>query len=391
MNNTDYASRQRVLDALNHREPDRIPFDFGATPKTGITIEAYDRFIEFEGLVEEPDGAPFDFVRELSGSKQVPENILRHLKVDTRALFLNLPAGVEPSFEIENGTMVVYDEWGIKWAKPESSYYIDPVENPLKGKLTRQRLTDFSWPDPLNEGRFAGLREYARQLRSTGCAVLIEPYPLGIFETAQWLHGLEDTLADMALEPGLMEDLFDRITTFQMQIWEKLLETVEDNIDVCIHADDLGGQTGPIISPEMYRTLLKPRHAQLFEHIRKAAGNDVRIMLHSCGSVRALIPDFIEIGIDALNPIQVSATGMGTRELKREFGQDLCFWGGGIDTQHMLPLATTAEVRDEIKRRIDDLAPSGGFVFATVNPVQPDVPPENIRAMWEAFQEHCRC
>jgi uroporphyrinogen decarboxylase len=379
-----------VLDALNHREPDRIPFDLGSSIETGITVEAYDHFIEFMKLNEEPDATLFNAFMTTGGFKQVPENILRHLKIDTRGTLIQMPTEPEPKIEFEGDTMVVTDEWGVKWAKPASSFYMDPVGHPLGGDLTRERIAKFPWPDPLKPSRFAGLREEAQRMRDTGCAVIFSLYGLGIWEVAWMLHGLEATLVDFLLEPALMEELLDRVTEFQMRLWEQTLEAVGENVDICLHSEDLGTQNNPIMSPELYRKFLKPRQAKIFSHIRKNAKNDVKILLHSCGSVRKLIPDLIEVGIDALNPIQVAAAGMDTKELKREFGKDLCFWGGGVDTQETLPNRSPAEVRDEVKRRIDDLAPGGGFVFAAVHNIQPDVPPENLLAMWEAFQEHAK-
>ncbi len=389
MNDTNYTPRRRVLDAIDHREPDRIPFDLGSSIETGITTQAYDPFTKLMGLEEEPDDTLFNLFVEAGGFKQVPENILRHLKVDTRGALMQLPSEPEAEIEFEGTTMTFRDEWGIKWAKPESSLYMDPVDFPLKGDLTAQQLADFPWPDPEQEGRFAGLAEEARRLRATGCAVMISLYGLGLFDMGHLLCGMEPFLTNMILKPDLIGELFDRINEFQMKLWEKTLETVGDNVDICLHSDDLGMQKSSIMSPDMYRKLLKPRHVRLFDHIKKTAKTDVKVLLHSCGSVRELIPDLIETGIDALNPVQVSAAGMDTKELKREYGSDLCFWGGGVDTQDILPRGSIADVKAEVKRRIDDLAPGGGFVFAAVHNIQPDVPPENIRAMWEAFREHC--
>jgi uroporphyrinogen decarboxylase len=124
--------------------------------------------------------------------------------------------------------------------------------------------------------------------------------------------------------------------------------------------------------------------------LKKKAKGEVKFLLHSCGSVRALIPDFIDVGVDILNPIQVSAAGMDTAELKKEFGKDMCFCGGGVDTQEILPRGTPEQVRDEVKRRLDDLAPGGGYIFAAVHNIQADVPPENLQAMYETLQEHGR-
>ena len=145
-----------------------------------------------------------------------------------------------------------------------------------------------------------------------------------------------------------------------------------------------------MISPKLYRGMIKPLHRELFRCIRKNAKGSIFTLFHSCGAIKELIPDLIEIGVDILNPVQVSSTGMDTKQLKKEFGQDLTFWGGGVDTQHVLSRGTTEEVRDEVKRRIDDLAPGGGFIFAAVHNIQADVPPENITAMWEAFNEYSK-
>ena len=173
-----------------------------------------------------------------------------------------------------------------------------------------------------------------------------------------------------------------------MKYWEHALKLVGQNVMIVSEADDLASQNRLLIAPEIYRKLIKPRHARLFSFIKKQAAVPVKIFYHSCGAVSPLLPDLIESGIDILNPVQVSARDMNTRELKRQFGRDLTFYGGGIDTQRVLPRGTPGEVRDEVRRRIDDLAPGGGFIFAAVHNIQADVPPENILAMREALQEY---
>jgi uroporphyrinogen decarboxylase len=158
-------------------------------------------------------------------------------------------------------------------------------------------------------------------------------------------------------------------------------------VDVVVEADDLGTQDRPLLNPDIYRSFIKPRHKEIIDVI-KAAKKDVSVFFHSCGAIREFIPDMIEIGVDALNPVQVSADGMDTKELKQEFGEEIAFWGGGVDTQNVLPNGSQREVRQEVKKRIDDLAPGGGFVFSAVHNIQADVPPENIVAMWETLQEY---
>jgi uroporphyrinogen decarboxylase len=217
---------------------------------------------------------------------------------------------------------------------------------------------------------------------------MMSTYGLGQWDYAHMLCGIEQGLMNLVLKPREMEKLLRKIHEVHMQFWDKGLELVGDNIDIVMHSDDLGIQTGPMMSPEMYRRFVKPLHEEMIRAIKQKAKGDIKFLLHSCGSVRSLIPDFIEVGVDILNPVQVSAANMDTGELKKEFGKDLCFCGGGVDTQEILPRGTPEQVRDEVKRRIDDLAPGGGYIFAAVHNIQPDVPPENLQAMVEAFEEH---
>jgi uroporphyrinogen decarboxylase len=177
-----------------------------------------------------------------------------------------------------------------------------------------------------------------------------------------------------------------KVMEIKMAYWDRALDLLEDNVDVVHEADDFAGQYKMLISPDAYRRIVKPLHKELFDFIH--ARTKAKLFFHSCGSIRPVIPDLIEIGVDILNPIQVSATGMDSAELKKEYGDDVVFWGGGVDTQRVLGDGTQEEVRAETKRRISDLAPGGGFVFAAVHNIQGNVPPENIMAMWETLQEY---
>jgi len=174
----------------------------------------------------------------------------------------------------------------------------------------------------------------------------------------------------------------------KMTYWARALELVGTNVMMVSEADDLASQDRCLVSPTLYRKLIKPRHTKLFAFIKRQAQAPVKIFYHSCGAIAALIPDLIESGIDVLNPVQVSAAGMDTKALKKQFGKDLTFYGGGVDTQQVLPRGTPQQVRDEVKRRLDDLAPGGGFIFNTVHNIQADVPAENIMAMWETVREY---
>ncbi len=181
--------------------------------------------------------------------------------------------------------------------------------------------------------------------------------------------------------------LFDRLLELKLDYWRTALQELGDLVDVVTYADDYGTQISQIISPAMFRKQLKPRVRQVFELQARLAPHAKRLF-HSDGNVRPLIPDFIEIGVDILNPVQATAVGMAAIDLKRDFGQDLVFWGGGVDTQGILPNGTGQEVRDDVKRNIDALAPGGGYVFNTVHNIQADVPPENILAMCDALHDY---
>jgi uroporphyrinogen decarboxylase len=191
---------------------------------------------------------------------------------------------------------------------------------------------------------------------------------------------------DLAVNHKHAAYILDRMVEFKSAFWERALEVVGDLVDVVIEADDLAGQNSLLMSPETYRTLIKPRHRRLFSFVKGLA--PVKLFFHSCGAVRPLIGDLIDAGIDILNPVQISSAGMDLRELKQEFGQDLVFWGGGVDTQRLLGTGTPAEITAHVRRNIGALAPDGGFVFAAVHDIQADVPPENVMAMWDAWRTY---
>jgi uroporphyrinogen decarboxylase len=208
----------------------------------------------------------------------------------------------------------------------------------------------------------------------------------GIAEVYSWLRGYEEYYVDLVRNKDWVGYMLDRLVEFKSAYWERALGEIGELVDVVIEADDLAGQQALLMSPRTYRQVIQPRHQRLFSFIKAQA--PVKVFFHSCGAVRRLIPDLIEAGIDILNPVQISAADMDVAELKQEFGRDLVFWGGGVDTQGVLGTATPSETKDHVRRNIEALAPGGGFVFAAVHDIQANVPPENIVAMWEAWQEY---
>lgn len=381
------TSYERVKAALDHREPDRVPLDLGGSVLTGMNRHAYARLRRHLGLPQAPESL-VDPIQQLA---RVEPDVQELLGVDVVCVDPDPPSspGLARDPVREGAYWVMTDEWGITWRMPvEGGHYFDMTGRPLAGAETAQDLAKFPWPDPEDPARFASLKD--RALAAVGerrKAYILGRQYAGIWETALWMCGFDKFFTDMLVNESFAHALMDTITELKMRYWQKALETVGDNVLLVSEADDLATQQSLFCSADLYRSMVHPYHKKLFSFIREKAKSPVHIFYHSCGAVRPLIPFLIEEGVDVLNPVQVSARDMDTRELKREFGRDLTFWGGGVDTQRVLPTGTPAQVRDEVRRRIDDLAPGGGFVFAAVHNVQSDVPPENFMAMWEALQE----
>ena len=211
----------------------------------------------------------------------------------------------------------------------------------------------------------------------------------GIFQTCNQLMGYDVFLISLALNKPKAAYLMDRILELKIAFWDEVLSRFGDRIDIVKELDDMGSQINLLISPDMYRAEIKPRLKQLVEFIKGKAPH-VKMMMHSCGSVRKIIPDLIDCGIEILNPVQYTAAEMDPVALKKEFGADLTFWGGGIDTQQILPTGTVQEVRDETRRMLDIFMPGGGYVFAPVHAIQADVPVANMLAMWNTVRDFGR-
>ncbi|MBP1712702.1 MAG: hypothetical protein H6Q42_905 [Deltaproteobacteria bacterium] len=386
-------SRDRCLVSLHHREPDRVPFDLAGSAQTGIHVTAYANLRRYLGLPErEPK------VRNLIGQIAEPdEDLLDILRVDTRLIPQAAPLlwrrlldrnPDDPKVRDEVDAWAFTDEWGIGWRMPkDGGFYFDMVRHPLDGERPEEQEKKYSWPDPLSPRRFEGLKARIQAARRMGKLVVLNGPCAGILEVYSWLRGYLRFYIDLAESTRRVEVFLDRLLEFKSTFWTRALAEFGDSVDVINEADDMAGQNGLLLSPETYRRLIKPRHARLFAAIKKAAPH-VKVFFHSCGAIRPLIPDLIEAGVDILNPVQISAKGMAPFELKREFGKDLVFWGGGVDTQGIFPTGKPQEIRVHVQKNIEALAPGGGFVFATVHNTQANVPPQNFMAMWETLQEY---
>lgn len=373
-------SKELLLKTLNHEEPDRVPVDLGSTNVTTITWPAYVNLCKYLGLDKEKEITVVDRIQQIV----VPdEEVLLRLKVDTRSVWLPKPGTRKVELEEEDAYM---DDWGIVRKKVAGSWYYDVIKFPLEDANSIEDLLNYKWPNPNSLKKFEKVENEAKKLYSEGVyPVVIDPTGSVPFQNSQLLRGFGTFLMDLVLNKSFAEFLMDKLVEFQIKRLEKLLKEVGNYINVIKIADDLGTQKGPLISPELYRNLIKPRHRQLIQFIKKKS--KAKILFHSDGGIYPFIEDLIDIGVDILNPVQVSAHGMDTKRLKREFGKSLCFWGG-IDTQRTLPYGSIKDVEDEVKRRIDELAPGGGYVLAPGHNIQPDVPPENIVAMYQTAIEY---
>lgn len=375
--------RERILEALNHREPDRIPFDLGGTTWTGITNGAYQNFRQHLGLSrEEPEWA--DVIQQIV----IPSaEIMQLIDVDTRGLFplTSHNRDVYSKLRDAGERWEYHDEWGFTHHFPkQNGYWFSIVGHPMENLAPDDELVDkYNWPDPLDPERTAGLRERAIRFREEGKLVMIKGLCAGIFEMQQRIRGVTNALIDPFLYPEFSDRLIGKLADLKIQFWEKALGELADVVDVVAEADDYGTQESQLVSPDHFRQYYKPHIARIIKTIRDSAPG-AKVMFHSCGNIRPLLPDFIETGIDIINPVHVNAAGMEPYQLKKDFGSELVFWGGGVDTQKVLPEGSPSDVMDDVKRNIDALAPGGGFVFATVHNIQAEVPAANIAAMLKA-------
>ncbi|MDA8217357.1 MAG: hypothetical protein M0Z94_07030 [Dehalococcoidales bacterium] len=376
--------RERAMAALNHQEPDRVPIDLHAAAGDFITDIAYRNLLHHLGLANRPTHV----FRRSTQYPEVDEDILRRFGVDFRRVDLG-PPDRWADRELPNDSYE--DEWHIIRRRPPGGFYYDliPEGSPLREVDTIAGLDRHPWPDPLDPGRFRGLRERARQLREESDYAVVLSLHCDFFSTAAELRGWANFYADLAGDPTFAGALMDCCLDYYLPVARRGLEEAGEYADVVVCSrDDFGGMDRLLISPRTFDTLIKPRLRRVFDLFKQDTA--AKRFLHCDGAIYPILPALIELGVEALNPIQVSAAGMGdTKKLKAEFGDRLTFWGG-IDTHDVLPYGTPEDVRREVKRRIDDLGPGGGYVLCSVHSFQPDVPPQNIVAMFEAASQYGR-
>jgi uroporphyrinogen decarboxylase len=373
--------RECVLAAINHEEPERLPVDFGGRHTT-MHRQAHENLKRFLGL----EGGEEVFRQFWLQTVEMDPRIQERLGGDVLAFCTGKPDAWD--LEVDDATGVFFDEWGAGYRMPPGGYYYDYDSHPLAHVKSIDQLDAYSWPDPLDPGRYRGLKEQvARAAASGDKAIMMTISPAGSWEHSWTLRGPEQALLDLVAQRELYEAILDRIVQFQLAQWDQVLELVGEYIDVAAMSDDLGTQVGPMISPVLYRELFKPRLMQITSLIHQKS--HAKTYLHTDGSVYAFLPDLIEAGIEIINPVQTECKNMEPERLKREFGDRLTFWGAGCNTR-VLEFGTPDDVRSEARHAIETLGPGGGYVFGPIHNVQPEVPPENVVAMLETARESGR-
>jgi uroporphyrinogen decarboxylase len=365
---------------LNHEEPDRVPIDLGATAATQIHPAVY---ADMRRRLGWPEGQYAESTIAILTAMVTPsEEFLEYVGADCRKVGLQIPRFSEQG---EGFVRQYVDEWGVIWMRSDADSEFADRGGPFQRKEPSDAdLERYPWPDPSDLLRYSGLKESADRIRLETDYALVFELPYGIVREAQRMRGFTEFLEDLIINPVLAESLMENILAVVTSIAERALDEVGP-VDVVLWIEDMGFQDSAYMRPQLYQRLVKPYHRRLMETIQKKS--DAKILVHSDGSIREILPDFIDIGVDAINPVQVSAKGMESQELKRTFDRDLSFWGA-IDTQHVLPFGTAEQVRQEVKQRIRDLAPGGGYVLASCHNIQREVPGENVLAMFDAAAEY---
>lgn len=394
--------RERIIAALEHRETDCLPIDFAGTDCSSIHVFAYDKLRKHLGI----SPRPIRLSCLIQMVAECDDELIDYFHADTKTLYFHPRKwGMWESgwgFDVEapdlwrpetldDGKTVIRDANGvIRFERPDEGFYFDPVSFVFAEVKTFSEFDKhpkvfgrWDWSAVYDES----IEQYAARAKelyaSTDCAV-VASWRMHYLQAGQIMRGYEQFMIDLLLDEPLARGLLDRLHAAYLKRAEAFLEAMADYTDVIFFADDLGTQNAPLISPVLYKRIFKPYWSELLALVKKY---DKKILMHSCGAIGEFIPDLIEMGVDALNPVQITANGMEPERLKREFGKDIAFWGGGISTQGVLDRATTQCIRDEVKRNIDIFAPGGGFVFTQVHNIQFNVPAENIVTAYEATFE----
>jgi len=380
-------SRERMRLALNHKESDRVPIDFAGTGVTSICYRAYDDLRSH--LHFAPRGyRPEDLGGGAWGGVVTPHvDVYDRLRSDVMMVCMSDPDSWKLRIRYEDEFDTYVDEWGTTLMRAKGGHYFDYRLFPVKEGTVEAVKAWKHWPDPSDPGRWRGFRERCLAARNTGRAVTaFSVFGGGIFEQPARIMPMEEYYAGIASDHAFSDLILGRMFDIYCEATVRMLEEVGDILDVWVYWDDMSGQDGPLVSPEWVRRHLMPLHRRLFDKVKSMS--KAKIFFHCCGAARPWIPYLIDVGVDILNPVQTSATGMDPAALKRDFGKEIVFWGGGCNPQGTLAFGTPHQVADEVRRNINALAPGGGFVLANVHNIQNAVPPANICSMFDTCYDY---
>ena len=378
-------SINRVNLALRHEIPDRIPLDLGGN-QTGIHKIAYKNLINFLGFKDE--------IKIIDANQQLAqpsEEVLNYFNIDTRHVIQITELSLK---KVNPGFIGYKDIWGItrgyRTNSKENIMYLEIIKNPL-ANFKLKDLSYYDWPDPLNKDLITFTNNKARELKQKTDFAVVSRSINGIFEQCWKMRGMENFLIDLISNKPFAERLLDIITDYVLEFCDAYLDKAGKYFDVIFIYDDIAMQNGPMLSPGIYKEMIKPRHKMILDKIHSKT--HAKICYHSCGSIIKFIDDFIEIGVDFLNPVQLSAYGMDAFKLKSNYGEKIGFWGGGVDTQKIFPFGKPEDIINDVRKNIKTLMTNGGYIFNPIHCIQPDVPPENIIAAFKAaidYGKYCK-
>jgi len=412
------TSRERVKMAINHKEADRVPIDLGAMRSTGIATIAYNKLRKKLGI-RKGLARMYDFVQQLAYPEKEIMNIFHIDAIDSGQAFLksndnwkewtlndNSKCLIPKYLNIEvdkDSTVLLKDKNNfVLGKKPKTSLYVDQAywvykDLPaISDTFDDEDICKHMWaiPSPpwhldiFDDEQYELFINNIKELYETTDYSIMLAVGCNLFETGTFLRGMENFLCDVYIDKKGTKRLLDFLVERNLKLLDRILKGVGEYVDILQFGDDLGSQNGPFMSPDVFREIFKPGYNKMWDFVHNTSS--CKVFLHSCGSIYELIPDLIDAGLDILNPVQTTAANMEPEGLKREFGKDITFWGGGCNTQYVLSTATPEEVKEDVKRRIDIFAKDGGFVFNQIHNILADVPPENVIAMLEAAYEYGR-
>jgi len=409
-------SRERVKMSINHKQVDRVPIDLGSMRSTGIATIAYNNLRKKLGITKGL-AKMYDFIQQLAYPEKEIRDLFHVDVIDAGQAFLNndsewrkwtlndgskclIPKYLNVEIDKEGTVLLKNNDNVILGKKPKSSLYVDQsywvykdlpkIPNTFDDKdLVKQLWAIPSPPWYLNIFNDSDYKLFINNIKKlhdeTDYAIMLS-VGCNLFETGNFLRGMENFLSDIYLDKNGTKRLIDKLVEGNMKFLDRVLRGVGEYVDLLQFGDDLGLQNGPFMSPDVFKEIFMPRYKKMWDFVHN--NTDCKIFLHSCGSVFELLPHLIDAGVDVLNPVQTTAVNMEPEKLKKEFGKYITFWGGGCNTRDVLPNKTPTEVKEDVKRRIEIFSKGGGFVFNQTHNILADVKPENVIAMLEAAYEY---